>query len=404
MNSLIITVSQLNRYAHALMEEDKQLSSVFVKGEISNLKEHYASGHLYFTLKDENSSIRSVMFRGCASKLRFRPQDGMSVICHARADIWERDGQFQLYVNDMQPDGVGALALEFQQTKEKLEKEGLFSQELKRPIKQLPKIVAVVTSDTGAAVQDIVQILARRNPMVRILLCPVLVQGRDAVSSMLKMLERLYKRKDVDTVIIGRGGGSAEDLSCFNDEMLARTIRRSPFPVISAVGHETDYTICDFVADLRAATPSAAAELVSIDIGTLRLSIDSAAARLVNSFSDLIEQKQLQFSQLATRQLFQNKDILTGFWGQLDSLRSRLLPSYRSYIQTTGASFGRLVGKLDTLSPLATLSRGYAAVYRDNDLLTDTAQLKTGDNVAVRMRDGQFTALVTDTQVFEGRE
>lgn len=401
MNPLIITVSQPNRYAHALLAENKQLSSVFVKGELSNVKAHYASGHLYFTLKDQNCAVKGVMFRNLAVALKFRPQNGMAVICQARADLWERDGQFQLYVNDMQPDGIGALALAFQQTKEKLEAEGLFRRELKKPIPPMPKTVAVVTSDTGAALQDIVQILGRRNPLVRILLCPVLVQGKDGAASMLAMLHRLYKRKDIDTVIIGRGGGSAEDLACFNDEELARAIRRSPFPVISAVGHETDYTICDFVADLRAPTPSAAAELAAVDITSLRQSVNALSVRLENAFLVCLQETRAKYIQLAERQLLQSRDMLSGFTNRLKNLKSRLLPAYHARLHFAQTHFGTLAGKLDTLSPLATLSRGYAAVYRKDTLLVDTAQLAVGDTVSVRLRDGCFRAVVSHKEIFE---
>lgn len=401
MNPLIVTVSQLNRYTHALLAEDRHLSALFVKGELSNVKAHYASGHLYFTLKDASSAVRAVMFKSAASALRFRPVDGMSVVCQARADLWERDGQFQLYVNDMQPDGVGALAVAFEQTRAKLEAEGLFRQELKRPVSPLPRRVAVVTSDTGAAVQDIVQILGRRNPMVDILLCPVLVQGREGVASMLAMLERLYARRDVDTVIIGRGGGSAEDLACFNDETLARTLRRSPFPVISAVGHETDYTICDFVADLRAPTPSAAAELAAVDIGALRLSTDALCTRFAAAYTALISQKQTQYRRLSARHRILGQDISLGFAQRFSALNARLLPAYRTRLDGIQARFGALVGKLDALSPLATLARGYAAVFAGDALITSAEQLETGAAVSVRLRKGGFRAVVSDIEVKE---
>lgn len=396
MNPLIVTVSQLNRYTHALLAEDRHLSALFVKGELSNVKPHYASGHLYFTLKDEYSAVRAVMFKSAAATLKFQPVDGMSVICQARADLWERDGQFQIYVNDMQPDGVGALAIAFQQTKNKLEAEGLFREELKRPVSPLPKRVAVVTSDTGAAVQDILQILGRRNPLVEILLCPVLVQGREGVSSMLAMLERLYRRRDIDTVIIGRGGGSAEDLSCFNDEALARCIRRSPFPVISAVGHETDYTICDFVADLRAPTPSAAAELAAMDIRELRAMVEGLDRRLAEAYADLITQKQQQYALLAERCQNLERDMLAGFAERLDRCSAQLQPLYSAYLDTKQSKFSLLLSKLDALSPLATLSRGYAAVFSGEKLVTSIGQLQRGEKVSVRLRDGEFSAVVSD--------
>lgn len=402
MNPLIITVSQLNRYAHALIAEDKHLSGLFVKGELSNVTAHYASGHLYFTLKDENSAVKCVMFRGSASVLKFRPQDGMSVICQARADLWERDGRFQLYVNDIQPDGIGALALGFQQTKEKLEAEGLFRPELKRPIPQLPKRVAVVTSDTGAAVQDIIQILGRRNPLVEILLCPVLVQGKDGVASMLSMLERLYRRKDMDIIIIGRGGGSAEDLACFNDEEFARMVRRSPVPVISAVGHETDYTICDFVADLRAPTPSAAAELVAADIVSLRVMTDNLSTRLIEAYREIVAQKRTEFEQLSARHDLLSRDTLSGFANRVKEITNRLLPAYRDRLSAAQTALGLLAGKLDALSPLSTLARGYAAVYKAGMLVCSTAQIAAGEKISVRLRDGKLNAVVEEAEATKG--
>ena len=261
MQDNVISVKQLNLYARSLLEGDIRLSNIAVAGELSNFKNHYSSGHWYFTLKDNDAAIRCVMFRGNASAVKFEPSDGLQVILRGRVSIYERDGQYQFYAEEMLPAGIGDIALKFEQTKEKLKKEGLFDPESKRPLVKFPKRIAVVTSPTGAAVRDIFNILSRRWPLAEIIMCPVSVQGELAVPEMLKTLDRVYEVEGVDALIIGRGGGSAEDLWAFNDEALARKIYESPFPVISAVGHGTDFTICDFVADLRAPTPSAAAEL-----------------------------------------------------------------------------------------------------------------------------------------------
>lgn len=261
MEQLRLTVRQLNMYVKSLLEGDVNLSSVTLVGELSNFKNHYGSGHLYFVLKDNYASIRSVMFKGNALRINFLPKDGMQVICRGYVSLYERDGQYQFYAETMSPLGDGDIALEFEKIKAKLEGEGLFDVARKRPIPSFPEKIGVITSETGAAFQDIINISSRRFGMCDIVLFPALVQGISAPESLIKALDKAYKRKDISTLIIGRGGGSAEDLSCFNDEALARKIASSPIPVISAVGHETDFTICDFVADLRAPTPSAAAEL-----------------------------------------------------------------------------------------------------------------------------------------------
>ena len=279
--SLKVTVSQLNTYIRSRMEEDPTLQSLFVVGEISNFTDHYRSGHLYLSLKDEKSVIRAVMFAQYARRLRFRPEDGMKVIARGRVGVYEANGQYQLYIEDMQPDGLGALNLAFEQLKQKLEKEGLFARERKKPLPKYPERIGVITSPTGAAVQDITTILARRFPLAEIVFCPVLVQGEGAAPQIVKALEEMNRRQAADVIILGRGGGSLEDLWAFNEESVARAVAASEIPVISAVGHETDFTICDFAADCRAATPSAAAELAVPDQLALKASLLSVEGSLV---------------------------------------------------------------------------------------------------------------------------
>ena len=280
MQRQALSVRQLNLYVRSLLEGDVRLNDVLVAGELSNFKNHYASGHLYFTLKDNDAAIRCVMFRFNAARLKFEPRDGMAVILRGKVSVYEKDGQYQFYAEDMMPDGIGDIALAFEQIKEKLQNEGLFDEDSKRPIPKFPRRIAVVTSDTGAAVRDIMNILSRRWKPAQAVLCPVAVQGENAVPDMLNTLDRLYKLSGIDLIIIGRGGGSIEDLWAFNSEELARKIYEAPVPVISAVGHETDFTICDFVADLRAPTPSAAAELAVPDISEIENQLENFKIRL----------------------------------------------------------------------------------------------------------------------------
>ena len=278
-----LTVKQLNLFVKSLIEGDVRLNNVTVTGEISNFKNHYQSGHFYFTLKDEDAQIRCVMFRAYACRVPFSVKDGLKVALRGRVSLYEKDGQYQFYAEEMHEQGLGDISLQFQQIKERLANECLFDEQNKRPLPKFPKRIAIITSDTGAAVQDILNITARRFPLCEIMLCPVAVQGENAVPTMLDALERVYTLSNCDAIIIGRGGGSIEDLWAFNSEVLARKIYESPIPVISAVGHETDFTICDFVADLRAPTPSAAAELVVPDANEIFAFLNKRTIALKNA-------------------------------------------------------------------------------------------------------------------------
>lgn len=393
-----LTVRQLNLYVRSLIEGDARLSNVLVSGELSNFKNHYASGHLYFTLKDREASIRCVMFRSFAERIKFKPLDGLKVVLRGRVSIYEKDGQYQFYAEEMLPEGVGDIALGFEQVKAKLEAEGLFDQSTKRPLPKFPKRIAVVTSDTGAAVKDIMNILSRRWSLAEIVLCSVAVQGEQAVPEMLSALDRLYSLSGIDVIIIGRGGGSAEDLWAFNSEQLARKIYESPVPVISAVGHETDFTICDFVADLRAPTPSAAAELAVPDINE----ISSKLNRYENSLKSFLENKyQFSFARLeALLNAFCMKnptDFIVGrSYERLDRLTDKLSQAANRTLDSADRSFVSLTARLDALSPLKVLSRGYAAVSKDNGTVNSVTQAQKGDILDVSLTDGTLICVVKD--------
>ncbi|HHW46249.1 MAG TPA: exodeoxyribonuclease VII large subunit [Clostridiales bacterium] len=395
MGGFALTVTQLNRYVRSLLEGDGNLVSVFVTGEISNFKNHYQSGHLYFSLKDDASLVKCVMFRQDAARLKFKPQDGMKVICRGRVSLYERDGQYQYYVEDMQPDGAGSLALAFEQLKLKLQKEGLFDEKLKRPLPELPQRIAVVTSDTGAAVRDIISILNRRYPLCEVVLCPVQVQGAGAAESMIGALERLNGIDNIDIIIIGRGGGSAEDLWAFNDENLARAIRRTKAPVISAVGHETDYTICDFVADLRAPTPSAAAELAVPDIARVKDRVNIAYLSILNHVTNKVEALYKRLNDLSQRRVLKNPEyIFDQYILKCDYLSERLNKAFVQIIYENNARFVRLSAALDALSPLKVLSRGYSVVYKDDRIAGSVKELSEKDIVDIRFLDGKANCTV----------
>lgn len=395
-NAAAITVRQLNIYVKNLLEGDARLSLVSVSGEISNFKNHYASGHWYFTLKDNDAQVRCVMFNSYASRVSFEVEDGMQVIIRGRVSLYERDGQYQLYAEELLPVGEGDLAIAFSLLKEKLQKEGLFDPAHKRPLARFPGKIAVITSDTGAAVRDILNILSKRYPVCDVLLCPVKVQGEGAALSMINALTAVYSRNDVDTVIIGRGGGSIEDLWAFNDEALARKIYESPVPVISAVGHETDFTICDFVADVRVSTPSHAAEIAVPDITVLLSTLKTYINGLVNLLSNKYEMAKAKYDLIVSKPplsspaaYFDNLSL------KIDSLNENSAKSLGNYFTVKEAQFKRLVAKFDALSPLKTLSRGFAAVKSDNITVSSVAQISVGKNISMQFADGQADALIT---------
>lgn len=393
MKITVLSVKQLNSYVKSLLESDNHLSSFYLSGEISNFKDHYQSGHLYFSLKDSDAVIKAVMFRFSAAHLKFKPQDGMKVICRGRVSLYERDGTYQFYVEDMIPEGVGDLTLAFNQIKEKLEKAGYFLESHKKPIPKFPKRIAVITSDTGAAVMDILNITGRRWPLCEIIMCPVHVQGELAVPDLINAITRVQTVPDIDTIIIGRGGGSAEDLWAFNSEELATAIYSCKIPVISAVGHETDFTICDFVADLRAPTPSAAAELAVPDCNKFFEHLGGMDKRLRFIIAEQVKSAYLKIQLLNTRMRTVISEMITDKAQQIDSFSDKLCASLNDKLKCCEKVFGITLGKLNTLNPLSVLARGYTVTTKDN-LSVTARELKTDDKITVKFLDGTANCIV----------
>lgn len=395
MNSAAITVKQLNFFVKSLLEGDKRLNCVSVKGEISNFSNHYASGHWYFTLKDSDASIRCVMFKSYASKVKFNIENGMQVVIEGKVSLYERDGQYQFYVEQLLSDGIGDIAVAFEQIKQRLLKEGLFDTDNKRPIPSFAKKIAVITSPTGAAVQDILSILKRRNPMCEVVLCPVSVQGESAVPEMIDALNKVYNLTDVDLIIIGRGGGSIEDLWAFNSEILARKIYESPFPVISAVGHETDFTICDFVSDLRAPTPSAAAEIAVPDISIFRQNLLRYKENMVSSLNNRYNLEISRLSAFTNSAVMRNpENILFPFMQNLDRITEKLLFCEKNILNSKTADFQKEVAALDALSPLKLLKSGYSIVKKGEKTVSSVNELNIGDDVDITFSDGKVNAKI----------
>ena len=389
MENSVISVKQLNTYVKNLLESDRHLMLLSVSGEISNFKNHYSSGHLYFTLKDRDAQVRCVMFNSYAARVHFSIEDGMQVVLKGRVSLYERDGQYQFYAEEIHPIGEGDLAFAFNFLKEKLQNEGLFSEDRKRPLKSFPERIAVITSDTGAAVRDIMNILSKRYPVCRVLMCPVAVQGENAVPSMLKALDSVYARDDIDTVIIGRGGGSLEDLWAFNDERLARKILESPVPVISAVGHETDFTICDFVADVRASTPSHAAELAVPDISVLLNRVDTYKRNLSAALLNRLNLATARFELISSKPCFTSPQVFFDNLSlKLDLLNDRIIESLNNIVSSRERRLTECLSKIDGLNPIKTISRGFAAVSSGNTHIKSIKQLSTGQNISLRFCDG----------------
>lgn len=395
-----ITVKQLNFYVKSLLEGDSHLQYVTVTGELSNFKNHYASGHWYFTLKDEDAAIRCVMFRAMANGVRFDPRDGDTVVLRGRVSLYEKDGQYQFYAEQMFPVGAGALALQFERIKEKLNAEGLFDTSRKKPLPKYPKNIAVVTSDTGAAVKDILSILKRRYPVARVIMCPVTVQGETAVPQMLAALDRLYRLNAADVIIMGRGGGSAEDLWEFNDETLARKIALSTVPVISAVGHETDFTICDFVADMRAPTPSAAAELAVPDLSELENRFARFESLLKSALTAKYERENARLAGVLSSRFFKNPETsLTERRAErADRAADALLSAFSAIISEKSGCLAEFAARLDTLSPLKTLARGYAVAIKSGETVRKAEELNAGDSITLKFTDGNVKCKVTEKE------
>ena len=394
------SVSEINSYIKRKFDTDMVLQSVIVSGEISNFNNHYKSGHLYFSLKDDTAAIKAVMFSRQAAKLRFTPENGMKVLAFGRIAVFERDGVYQIYVEALEPDGAGALAAAFEQMKKRLAAQGLFDEAHKKPIPFFPKKIGVITSPTGAAVQDIFNVTGRRFPIGDIVFCPVTVQGPTAPADMIDALERLQKLGGIDVIIIGRGGGSMEDLWCFNDELLARAIYACPIPVISAVGHETDFTICDFVSDLRAPTPSAAAELAVPDLNGLLMELASLGDRMYGAYQRKLanERKRLELI-LSARDFTSPGRFFDAEKHQTALLTARLTAASHRLLDREKLRLSRTVAALESLNPLSVLLRGYAAVSDGDRIVSSVAGIEPGQDITVTMADGTLGCRVLDKKV-----
>ncbi|MEE1279781.1 MAG: exodeoxyribonuclease VII large subunit [Oscillospiraceae bacterium] len=413
-----ITVSQINRYLKLKMDHDVKLNNICVVGEISNFTNHLKSGHFYFSLKDNESSIKAVMFHQHASKVSFSPKDGQKVIIYGQISVFERDGIYQIYATKMLPDGAGELALAFEQLKEKLQNEGLFDLSHKKPLPPYPEKIGIITSPMGAAVQDMLNIFSRRFPACKLLIYPALVQGDRAAESIMNGIEYFHTKESVDVILIGRGGGSAEDLWCFNDEMLARSIYNSKTPIVSCIGHETDFTIADFVSDLRAPTPSAAAELCVPDSNTVRYQLSELGKKTETIIRNKLDILYDRINMLSQRPCLKNSDfylqglrlhlsqlmlrpciakpetLLKGAKTRLEQNKTRLLNAINQTQFAHNAKLSELSAKLDALSPLKVLSRGYSLVTQGFKSVS-AKELVVDDEISIRFWDGKVEAKVT---------
>ena len=389
-----ISVTELNKYVKDRVAADEFLNNVFVKGEISNFKHHY-SGHMYFTLKDENSLIKCVMFKTSTATLNFVPKDGMKVLVLGTVSVFERDGIYQIYCKAMQEDGMGSLHIAYEKLKAKLEEEGLFDEAHKKPIPFMPKVIGVLTSNTGAVIRDIINVSTRRNPNVYIRLLPVPVQGEGAGIKIANAIRLMNEKKLADVIIVARGGGSLEDLWPFNEEVVARAIYESELPVISAVGHETDFTIADFVADLRAPTPSAAAELAVTDVEDLKYSINLYQRRLKMSLKRKIELMRLRYEKIMNSRVFKDPfNRINDYYIKIDRFIKSMENSSIKKIKDSKLEAAKIITRLDTLSPLKTLTRGYCLTESDGKVITKAKDLKTGMEIDLRFQDGNAKAKV----------
>lgn len=396
-----VSVSDLNGFIKQMMDTSEALQFVTVRGEISNFKFH-SSGHLYFSLKDEHSLIRAVMFRSYTGGLSFMPQNGMKVVVRGSVSVYPRDGQYQIYVNFMSPDGIGALYMAYEKLKRQLEAEGLFDPDRKKPIPRFPSSIGIITSATGAAICDLTNVLSRRYPLATVYLRPAEVQGRAAPASLLRALRFFEDEHPVDVIIIGRGGGSIEDLWAFNDETLARAIAAAHTPIISAVGHESDYTICDFVADLRAPTPSAAAELAVPHIRELEQVLSGVSNRLRVSVEAGLRAARKEYSRIADSPYFSRPELLVADrYRTLDSIGGELSSALEKLILQKRSALGTSAAQLEAISPLRLLSKGYAIVQQGEtgDRISSASHLKEGDSVRLTFSDGTASAIIKESSL-----
>lgn len=393
MDKIIVTVSQLNAFVKKALDSQTVLNDIWIKGEISNFKQHY-SGHLYITLKDEGGVLKAVMFKSAAARLTFLPKDGMKVVARGRISVYEAGGAYQLYVSEIIPDGIGELFMAYEQLKKRLAEKGLFEQSHKKPIPRLPQRIGVITAATGAAVRDIVNVASRRFPLAEIIIFPSLVQGDGAAADICRGIEYFNKNRAADVLIVGRGGGSIEDLWAFNEETVAYAIYNSEIPIISAVGHETDFTIADFAADLRAPTPSAAAELAVPSQAELLRNVVHCGDRLINAVYSCIETRELRLSGIKLRT---PGDIINEGCQKLDTLVRRLERGFEAFAESERGRLAKSCARLDALSPLRVMSRGYALPIDENgDIIKTAEELTEKKNFNLRMTDGSVSCRVLE--------
>ncbi len=389
-----ISVTELNSYIKNKIADDEYLNNILIKGEISNFKHHY-TGHMYFTLKDDNSLIKCIMFKSYTSNLKFVPKDGMSVLAFGTVSVFERDGVYQLYCKAMQEDGVGNLYKEYEELKNKLEKEGLFDNSHKKKLPVMPKIIGVLTSNTGSVIKDIINVSTRRNPNVYIRLYPVPVQGEGAGAKIAEAIKFMNNKNLADVLILARGGGSLEDLWPFNEEVVARAIYESKIPIVSAVGHETDFSISDFVADLRAPTPSAAAEIVVPNIVDIKQNLNTYNIRLKNALKKKVELMQMRYEKCMKSRVYTDPlKIVNDNYIKVDMLIKSMTNGVMNKFQKSKTQAIKNFAKLDALSPLKTLSRGYSIIEKDNKIIKNIEDLKKDELIKIRMQNGEKEAKI----------
>lgn len=393
-----LTVSQINRYIKSLFDEIPPIQNIYVMGEISNFKHYRQSGHMYFTLKDSSSQLKCVMFATDNYKLKFVPRDGMNVVCFGQIGIYERDGVYQLYVRDIQPKGAGDLAVAFEQLKAKLAQKGYFDEELKKPIPMYPQKIGVATSNMGAAVEDIKNVISRRYPLCEIIIVPTVVQGEAAakdIASSVRFLDKL----GVDTIIVGRGGGSIEDLWAFNTEEVADAVYNCKTPIISAVGHETDFTICDFVADLRAPTPSAAAELAVPDINNEYINLQGLELMLDKNIENIVQGEEARLDYIMNKSPLADVDKLFDFQTSvIDGYAKNIRLHYENILKSKAYDLKKNAAMLDALSPLAVIGRGYTITEKDGAVLTDVSNANVGDSIVTKLKNGTLVSEITEVK------
>ena len=391
----IFTLGQLNNYIKRILENDVLLSDVYIEAEISNFKAH-TCGHLYFTLKDSGAAINAVMFRSYAERLKFMPESGMKVVARGYISLYEKTGQYQLYVNSMEPAGIGALYLAYEQLKARLEKAGVFDQKYKKPIPQMPKTVAVITSPTGAAVRDIINVAGRRNPNVEIVIVPTLVQGKNAGPEIVNAIEKVNRWNKADTIILGRGGGSIEDLWAFNEEIVARAIFDSHIPIISAVGHETDFTIADFISDMRAPTPSAGAEIAVPEGNAINEKVVNLYEKITNNIQTRYSNNLSKYKYCINSYGFKNfSNTIFDNEIYVSELFNKIYNNLYGSIKRNKLMLKNCLDNIENKSPLNILKRGYSLAYNNNgELLKSSKNVSCGDKISVRLNEGSVEAVV----------